>query len=172
MPKIFISTVPFGEADKKPIELLDQSGFEYVINPLNRKLKPEEVGELAQDCDGLIAGTENIHLVLEKAKSLKIVSRVGIGLDSVPLLECRKKEITVCYTPDAVTMAVVELTIGLMVSLTRKVCLADRNIRSNNWNRLQGKRLEKSIIGLIGFGRTGSNIARVLSEFKPKQILN
>ena len=67
MPKIFISTVPFGELDNTPIQLLENSKLEYIINPLNRKLTADEVGKLAKDCDGLIAGTENIHVVLKTA---------------------------------------------------------------------------------------------------------
>ncbi len=171
MPKIFISTDPFGGVDKTPIEMLDQSGFDYSINSLGRKLTPEEVGEFSKDCDGLIAGTENISIVLKKAKNLKMISRVGIGLDSVPLNECRAKNIKVSYTPDAVTMAVVELTIGLMIGLTRHVVKADQQTRIGNWFRLQGKRVGESVIGLIGFGRVGSNVARLLSEFRPKRIL-
>ena len=72
MTKVFISTVPFGEYDRRPIEMLEESGLDFVINPLNRKLTPKEVGELSKDCDGLIAGTENIHVVLQKAEQLKI----------------------------------------------------------------------------------------------------
>jgi D-3-phosphoglycerate dehydrogenase / 2-oxoglutarate reductase len=169
--KIFISTDPFGEVDPTPIELLEKSGLEYVINPLKRKLTPEEVGEFTKDCDGLIAGTENIDIVLKKADHLKIISRVGIGLDSVPLDRCRERGIKVSYTPDAVTMAVVELTIGLMICLTRHVVKADIHTRQGNWSRLQGKRIGESVIGLIGFGRIGSNIARLLKEFHPKKIL-
>jgi D-3-phosphoglycerate dehydrogenase / 2-oxoglutarate reductase len=169
--RIFISTDPFGEVDSTPLELLEKSGFEYTINPLKRKLTPEEVGEFARDCDGLIAGTENIDTVLKQADHLKIISRVGIGLDSVPLDRCRERGIKVSYTPDAVTMAVVELTIGLMISLTRHVVKADAHTRQGIWNRLQGKRIGESVIGLIGFGRIGSNIARVLKEFHPRKIL-
>jgi D-3-phosphoglycerate dehydrogenase / 2-oxoglutarate reductase len=171
MPKIFISTVPFGEFDQKPLNLLQETGWEYQVNPLNRKLTPEEVAEFARDADGLIAGTEDISIVLKSAKKLRVVSRVGIGLDSVPLKECKEKGITVTYTPDAVTMAVVEMTISLMISGTRQIIAADRNFRKGNWNRLQGKRLGESIIGLIGFGRIGSNVARILSEFHPKKVL-
>lgn len=171
MPKIFISTAPFGEIDQTPVQLLEKSGLEYTINPLGRKLRPEEIGEMAQDCDGLIAGTEKIDLVLQTANKLKIIARVGIGLDSVPLAKCKKQGITLTYTPDAVTMAVVEFTIGLMVSGPRYVVQADRQLRHGEWHRLQGKRLGESVIGLIGFGRIGSNVARLLAEFQPREIL-
>ena len=148
IPKIFVSTSPFGEVTPEPITLLEETGWDFKINPLERKLTPDEVAEMASNCDGLIAGTENIDIVLKKAKRLKIISRVGIGLDSVPLQKCRDMGITVTYTPDAVTMAVAELTIGIMISLTRHVSLADRDIRKGKWKRIQGKRVGKFIIGI------------------------
>ena len=83
-PRIFISTIPFGEVDPTPLNELDKSGFEYCINPLGRKLKSEEVAEIAKDYDALIAGTEDTTPLIKLSKKLKIISRVGIGLDSVP----------------------------------------------------------------------------------------
>ena len=171
MPDIFISTAPFGEADYKPIELLKATGWNFKLNPYERKLTPEEVSEMAQHCDGLIAGTENIEIVLRKAKKLKIISRVGIGLDSVPLQMCRDKGIVVTYTPDAVTMAVAELAMGIMITLTRHVGYADRQIRKGNWKRIQGKRIGKSVVGIIGFGRIGFNLAKLLVPFHPEEVL-
>lgn len=97
MYRIFFSVVPFGEVDKTPIQLLEQSGFEWVKNPLGRKLKPAEVAELAADFDGIIAGTEDLCLLIERSKRLKTISRVDIGLDSVPLAECETKGINQDY---------------------------------------------------------------------------
>jgi D-3-phosphoglycerate dehydrogenase len=169
--KIFISTFPFALHNPKPLELLEKTGWEITKNTLGRKLKPQEVAEYAKDVDGIIAGTEDLTQLIHRNSNLKIIARVGIGLDSVPLNLCKEKGITVSYTPDAVTMAVVELTIGLMISLTRKVYLADREIRKGGWSRFTGKRLGDSTIGIIGAGRVGLNVIRLLSEFKPKLIL-
>lgn len=170
-PKIFISTYPFGIHNSEPLEILGKMGWEISANSLKRKLKPEEVAEIAKDVDGIIAGTEDLTPLIRTNPNLKIISRVGIGLDSVPLKLCKEKGIRVTYTPDAVTMAVVELTIGLMVSLTRNVHLADKEIRSGGWSRFTGKRLGESTIGIIGAGRVGLNVIRILSEFKPRMIL-
>jgi len=171
MPKIFISTFPYSRVDKAPLEALVATGWDIITNPLGRKLKPEELAELARDVDGLIAGTENLEPLIHASSNLKIISRVGIGLDSVPLELCRQKGITVTYTPDAVSMAVVELTIGLMVSLTRQVVTADRQIRNGIWTRPYGKRIEESTIGIIGLGRIGGKVAELLSVFSPVKVL-
>lgn len=171
MKRIFVSTYPFGQYNEEPISILRKEGWDVVLNPTKRKLTSEEVAEYAKDVDAIIAGTEDLTPLIQKNPGLKIISRVGIGLDSVPLQLCRDKNITVAYTPDAVTMAVVELTIGLMVTLTRKVHLANFELRRGGWSRFTGKRLGESVIGLIGLGRVGSNVLRILKEFRPKEIL-
>lgn len=170
-PKIFISTFPFGANDTTPLDLLAKTGWEIIKSSLGRKLKPEEVAEFAKDVDGIIAGTEDLTPLIHKNQNLKMIARVGIGLDSVPLKLCKERGITVSYTPDAVTMAVVELTIGLMIDVTRKVNQADREIRRGEWTRFTGHRLGESTIGIIGVGRVGLNVIRLLSEFRPKLIL-
>ena len=87
MTRVLVTTVPFASENKLPLDLLESRGIEYVINPLNRKLKENELIDLVKDFDAIIAGTEPItDKVLEAAPSLKIISRVGIGLDSVDLL--------------------------------------------------------------------------------------
>ncbi|MCW7462959.1 phosphoglycerate dehydrogenase [Leptospira limi] len=169
--KIFISTYPFGNYDPEPLRLLNETGWEILTNTFKRKLKSEEVAEIAKDVDGIIAGTEDLTPLIHKNPNLKFISRVGIGLDSVPLSLCKEKNIRVSYTPDAVTKAVVELTIGLMVSITRFVPNADRELRKGKWSRFTGKRLGESTIGLIGLGRVGTNVLKILAGFSPKKIL-
>jgi D-3-phosphoglycerate dehydrogenase len=171
MPKIFISTYPFSRSEKTPLRLLESSGYEYTINPFDRKLKPEEVKELAKDADAIVAGTEDLTSLVESSQNLKIIARVGIGLDSVPLDLCKEKGITVCYTPDAVTPAVAELTVGLMLDTIRRISFADRELRNKKWSRPYGRRIGTSKIGLIGFGRVGSMVAELLSGFRPQEIL-
>ncbi|MDX1958603.1 MAG: NAD(P)-dependent oxidoreductase [Leptospiraceae bacterium] len=169
--KLFISTYPFGREDSTPILMLKESGIQFSQNNLKRKLKPEETLKFAIDCDILIAGTENLEPIITNSSKLKFISRVGIGLDSVPLELCKEKGIRVSYTPDAVTKAVSELTIGLMIDATRGISFCDREIRRSEWSRPVGKRLEESRIGILGFGRVGKSVTRLLRSFQPKEIL-
>ena len=94
--KVLITTVPFGEKNRLPLDLLEKSKIEYLINPLNKKLTESELIEMLNDCDAIIAGTDKItEKVMNNATKLKHISRVGIGLDSVDLLEAKKKGIRV-----------------------------------------------------------------------------
>jgi len=147
MSKALITTVPFANKDPKPLELLEGKGVEYLINPLGRKLLEDELAEMVSDFDVLIAGTEPItKKVIEKAKNLKLISRVGIGLDSVDLLAAEKFGIHVSYTPDAPAPAVAELTVGIMLTLLRHVHVASSQMHQGLWHRYFGRRISEVTI--------------------------
>ena len=80
MPKVLITTVPFADKNRLPLDLLEDAGIEYLINPLNKKLTEDELLEMVNDFDLIIAGTEPItKKVMDSATNLKMISRVGIG---------------------------------------------------------------------------------------------
>ena len=170
--KVLITTVPFGEKDKTPIKLLESNDIVYVINPLNKKLTETELEGLVSDFDVIIAGTEQITAkVMSKAKNLKMISRVGIGLDSVDLLTAKKRGISVSYTPDAPAPAVAELTISMMLTLLRSVHVSNSQMHAGQWHRFFGRRLSNVTIGVIGVGRIGKGVIKHLQGFGGPRIL-
>jgi D-3-phosphoglycerate dehydrogenase len=171
--RILITTVPFGKIDPKPIDLLEEhKKAEYMINPIGRRLKEDELHELIPDFDIVIAGTEPItRRVMENGKKLKLISRVGIGLDSVDLQAARELGINVSYTPDGPSAAVSELTVAHMLNMLRHLPTIDRKLRSGIWQRISGERLANMTVGVIGTGRVGSRVLKNLQGFNPKQIL-
>lgn len=172
MPKTLITTVPFADMNRLPIELLEGAGIDYLINPIGRKLKEDELAEMVSDFDVLIAGTEPItEKVMAQAKCLKLISRVGIGLDNVDLLAAERRGIQVSYTPDAPAPAVAELTIGLMLSLLRSVHVVNAQMHRGEWQRHFGRRIPEVTIGIIGAGRIGRRVLRCLSTFGTPRIL-
>ncbi len=174
MPKVLISTVPFGYKNPLPLELLKNAKIEFQINPFNKKMSEDQLSEIIGDFDAIIAGTEPItEKVLSCAKNLKLISRVGIGLDSVNLKAAKKRGIKVSYTPDAPAPAVAELTIGLMLTLLRGIHLSNSQMHKGQWHRLIGKRLEKVSVGIIGIGRIGTEVINKLNAFgTPKILIN
>lgn len=172
MAKVLITTVPFGDKNQLPIELLEAADIEYLINPYGRKLKEDELAEMITDYDVLIAGTEPItEKVMNRASRLKLISRVGIGLDEVDLLAAQRRGIHVSYTPDAPAPAVAELTIGLMLSLLRSVHIANTQMHNGGWHRHFGRRIPEVTIGIIGTGRIGGRVLRRLAGFGTPRIL-
>jgi len=143
-------------------------GMIFVMNPFRRKLTEDEVARLIEEHQpvGMIAGVEPLtRKVLKNAKSLKVISRCGIGLDSVDLDAAKETEIIVTNTPEGPTRAVAELTIGLILSALRRINNADSKIREGKWERPMGILLYGKTVGILGCGRIGSYVARLCSVF-------
>jgi D-3-phosphoglycerate dehydrogenase len=172
MPKVLITTVPFADKNRLPLDLLEGSGIDYLINPIDRKLKEDELAEMISDFDVVIAGTEPItDKVMSRASRLKLISRVGIGLDSVDLLAAERRGIYVSYTPDAPAPAVAELTVGFMLTLLRSVHVANAQMHRGEWQRYFGRRIPEVTIGIIGVGRIGRRVLTRLSGFGTPRVL-
>jgi len=172
MSNVLITTVPFGDKNRLPLDLLEKNNIDYLINPFNKKLTEDELAGMVKDFDVIIAGTEPItKKVMDAATNLKMISRVGIGLDSVDLLESEKQNIMVSYTPDAPAPAVAELTMGLMLTLLRSAHLSNMEMHNGKWHRFFGRRLSEVTIGIIGTGRIGTGVLRHLQGFNPPRIL-
>jgi len=172
LAKVLITTIPFGEKNRLPLKLLENAGIECLINPFKKKITEDQLAEIITDFDAIIAGTEPItENVMERASNLKLISRVGIGLDNVDLLAAQKRGIKVSYTPDAPAPAVAELTLGLMLALLRSVHVSNSQIHQGNWYRFFGRRLEKVTVGIIGVGRIGTGVLKRLKGFDTPEIL-
>jgi len=153
---------------------LKNAGVEVKLNPFAARLTEGQVIELlGTDTVGLIAGLEPLTKnVLQSAKSLKVIARVGTGLDSVDLAAAKQLGITVLNTPDAPTKAVAELTLAHILGLLRNVSQADRQIRVGVWKGLMGSLLETKTVGIVGFGRIGKRVATLISAFGASVIIS
>ncbi len=169
--KILISTSTFGKFDRKPIEKLEEKGYEVILNTHGKKLTKEQTLELAKDCSGIIAGTEIYDSeILGKLNSLKIISRVGIGLDSIDLKKAKMQGVSIYKTPDGPTQAVSELALNLILTTLRRTNLMDGEIRTGIWNKRMGRLLSGKTIGIIGLGRIGKRLAQLISPFNCKVV--
>lgn len=172
LANVLVSTVPFASHDRLPLQLLDAVGAHVTINPIGRRLQEKELVELIPAAEILIAGTEPItRKVIEAAPNLRLIARVGIGLDNVALLAARERGIQVTYTPEAPAPAVAELTVGLMISLLRHTHTANALLHDGKWHRIMGRRIGESTIGVIGVGRIGSRVIQILSSFGVRRFI-
>jgi len=171
--KVFISTTTFAEYSQRPLSLLKERKVDFDLNSSNKKLSEEEIkGILSTGAySGIIAGTEPLtKKVLESARNLRVISRVGVGMDNVDLEAAKKLKIKVFNTPDVLTDSVAELTLGLMLCCLRKISFLDRNIRQGVWKKQMGQLLKGKTVGLIGFGRIGERVGQLVNAFGAKVI--
>ncbi len=172
--QVLISTSSFNLANFAQLSDLEKAGVEVKLNPFAARLTEKQVIDLlGTDTIGLIAGLEPLTKnVLQAAKSLKVIARVGTGLDSVDLVAAKELEIIVLNTPDAPTKAVAELTIAHILGLLRHLSQADRQIRNGIWKGLMGSLLETKTVGIVGFGRIGKRVATLLTAFGASVLIS
>lgn len=165
--KIAITTSSFGQFDKYPLDLCKEANIECVLNPYGRTLNTDEAIELYKGCIGVVAGTEKITSeVIESCKDLKVISRCGVGMDSVDISCAKENGIAVLCTPNAPTQATAEQALTLMLGLLRHTSLMNADMRKGVWKKRMGNLLHKKKVGIIGYGRIGKTLAKLLSGFE------
>ncbi len=163
LKKIAITTSSFGQFDPQPLKILERHGCSFVLNKQGRTLKPLELLALAQECLGVIAGTEPYNQeILEQLPQLRIISRCGSGMDNLDLKFCEQRGIKIFKTADGPQRAVAELVVGLILNLLRQISLADRDIRRGMWQKRMGSVLLGKNVGIVGLGNVGREVARLL----------
>ncbi len=112
--------------------------------------------------------------VIKASRRLRIVGRAGVGLDNIDVEAARAAGIQVWNTPGAPSTSVAELTVGLILSLLRKIPLADHEMKAGRWikNQLMGEELQGKKVGVIGrAGRIGNEVSRILTVGFQAEVL-
>ena len=168
MSRIVINTSTFDLSNIEDLDALTRAGIVIDTNPFGRKLSAEEtIARLEGDAIGLIAGLEPLNAeVLGTSRHLKVIARVGIGLDTVDLEAARARGIAVFNTPEPPAQAVAELTIGHIIGMLRNITRVDRAVRGGEWKGQFGQLLAGKTVGVIGYGRIGKKVSELLSVFE------
>lgn len=106
-------------------------------------------------------GTQVRGAALDAAKQLRVVGRLGVGLDNIDLETCAARGITVIPATGANAISVAELAIGAMIVLVRGAFYATDQLRAGEWPRLQmtGREIYGKTLGIVGFGHVGCAVA-------------
>ncbi len=162
MRTVLATTSSFGSDLPDSCHYLHRHGFNLQVNPLRRKLSEAELRQYLEEFRpvGLLAGLEEISAkTLSDAKSfLRVVSRVGAGMENVDASAAELHGIKVFRAADSVSPAVVELAIGLIFALARHVTWHDRLTRAGEWQKRQGILVTGKRVGVLGCGRIGSQL--------------
>ena len=151
------------------IELLEESGVKVISLPPGAD--EASLQELAPEADALITrgGIKVTRKTMVSSPRLRAVGVHGIGCDHVDLEAARELGKVVFNTPAALTETVAEMTLALMLALTRRVVSADKAVRAGEWSRkygdLRGMEIMGKTVGIVGLGRIGSAVARRLKRF-------
>jgi len=153
--------------------MLEKAGFDVTLNTLKRRLKKEEMPTLLKDIEGIVAGVEPYTDELFKAcPTIRCISRVGIGTDTIDIEAAKKHDIQVVKTTDEVIQPVAENTVAMMLALAKNYSLHINDFQQGLWKKYYGKMIREMTIGLIGFGRIGRKVAELLKPFGANIIVS
>ena len=110
--------------------------------------------------------------ILAHAKNVKIIARCGVGIDNVDVEYAKSRDIYVTNAPTANLISLVEHTIGLILSTSRKICEANASTKSGKWEKSKfvGLELHQKQLGIIGFGKAGKLLSERLKSFGMKIV--
>jgi len=161
-----IVTEPINEAG---LRLLGERNLNII--QMQPGSKEGDLLKIVSKADGLITrGSIMVtREMMAASPQLKAIGVHGMGYDHVDVAAARELGKVVFNTPDALTVSVAEMTLALMLALTRRVVAADKAVRAGDWNRkygdLIGTDLAGRTVGIIGLGRVGAAVARRLKAF-------
>lgn len=130
---------------------------------------PERLAERIADARALVVRnqTQVTAALIGRAGKLEIIARAGAGLDNIDVAAATAAGVVVASTPSQNSVSVAELTLGLMLALSREIPAADTHVKTGGWERLRfvGCELYGKTLGVLGFGRIGFLVARRAAAF-------
>lgn len=148
--------------DKIGVEILTTAGMIVDYQP---EISFEKLQSLVNRYDVLVVRSRTTvsKEVIEKGNSLKVIARVGVGLDNIDTNYAKSKNIEVINAQEAAINAVSELVIGSMISLARLIPFAHSELSKGNWIKksLIGTELSGKYLGIVGVGNIGRNVGRI-----------
>ena len=138
------------------------------IGYINRSGRRMAEGDLCQALDGasgVIAGTEPFsQMVINACPRLRIISRVGTGIDSIDSEAAQARGIRIFTTPEPPVQAVAEHTLALLLSILKGIPQRNEMMRKGEEALQAGTLLAGKTIGIVGFGRIGMKVAAMLKS--------
>ena len=168
---VFVGTETFADPLKEPAEPLLSEGFHLRLNPHNRRLTKPDYPRCFEGVGYILAGLEPYDAeVFAAYPHIRVLSRIGIGVNSIDLDAAQEHRVAVYNTPAAPSRSVAELTLGFMICLLRGVVSMHTDFRQGRWNPFLGRELAHCAVGLLGFGRIGGLVAERLQAFGTRTI--
>lgn len=147
---------------QKLLEIFPHTKF----NDQGLSFKPDTLINFLKEADAAIIGLEKIDSqVLSQLPNLKIISKYGVGLDSINLSDLKKHGVKLGYTAGTNKRGVAELALQMMLVLIRQSYSANISMRAGNWTPFFGNNLTNKKVGILGLGHVGKELVHLLKPF-------
>jgi D-3-phosphoglycerate dehydrogenase len=172
--KVLISAPYFLPELDRFSPVLQAFDLDLILPEVKERLSEEEILQYAGQFDGTICGDDRYsRRVMETClPRLKVISKWGTGIDSIDQVAADAFGIMVGNTPNAFTVPVSESVIGYMLAFARQIPWLDEQMKSGNWEKIIGKTLSESTLGVIGVGHVGRAVLRRARAFGMKLLGN
>ena len=166
---VLVTASPLADAVGAPArELLGDGGFSLVHPPRYGPLPEAELLPLLKGVDAVYASVDRYTSAVlrsPQASRLKIISRWGVGYDSIDIAAATDSGIVVAYTPGLLDEAVADYAMALMLGLARRIHEGHASMRAGRWAPAWGADIAGQTLGLVGCGRIGQAVARRAAGF-------
>lgn len=166
MPRILVSD-PIAQ---EGLVLLKQS-HDVDVRP---GLARDELKRILPDYEALVVRSETRVTadVIEAGIRLQVIGRAGVGVDNIDLEAATRRGIAVVNAPTGNTLAAAEHTMALLLALARHIPQANASLRIGEWKRsaFVGVELRNKVLGIVGLGRVGSEVARRAASFNMRLL--
>ena len=142
-------------------ELLASHGIEVDVPPVRERLSEAELLPIIERYDGVLAGDDELTArVLERGRRLKVISKWGVGIDSIDRQAAARLNIAVRNTPGAFNDPVADTVMAYVLAFARQIFRLDASMRAGQWQKQMGFSLRDRTLGVIGVGNIGRAVVR------------
>jgi phosphoglycerate dehydrogenase-like enzyme len=175
-PTVLITWPDYDTDDPSLGGALAAAGLELRLAPKLGHRSAEELTPLLDGAIGAIVSTDPFTAdVLRTADALRVIARVGVGVDSIDLEAASERGVQVATTPGANEQAVADHAVALMLALLRRIPELDRDVRAGGWHRTGPhlpRQLAGATVGLVGYGHIGRRVAARLRGFEVELLVH
>ncbi len=162
-------------ADKLPEQYIEELKNLNVDVEYNPKLGENDLPEAAKDKDILVVRSTVVNAkTISSSQKLNLIIRAGAGVNNIDISEANKRGVYVANCPGKNSVAVAELTVGLIISLDRRIPDNVIDFRNGKWNKAEyskAKGLKGRTIGVIGYGNIGKEVAKRVEALEMKVLI-
>lgn len=167
--KVLVTSRSFGKIGNTAQKILEDAGIEIVNKSVG--FDQAEFERIIPQFDALIIGAHEFEEKdMERCPNLKIICKHGVGLNNIRLEKAKELGIAVCNAPGTNSNAVADLTLGLMLSVARKISHSSALVRQGVWKSHIGEDVCGKTLGLLGFGAIARKVANRARGFDMKVL--
>jgi D-3-phosphoglycerate dehydrogenase len=164
--KVLVTTRSFGKEVREPMERLRGEGC-HILEWREGSSLPESdlLAKVAQADAWIVAFHPIGAALMDSAPRLRVIAKHGVGVDNIDISAATARGIVVTTAPSANDQAVADLTMGLLLAMLRRIPEATVSVKAGRWERFLGCGLNGKVMGILGLGRIGQNVARRAKGF-------